>query len=148
MNDCLQTGIATACFLASFLLLTVVYAGSAQASANACTVAKTAIMSSAADTAVVTEPEELPAAFALHQNYPNPFNPVTRVRYEVPQTRSVQLVVYNMLGQKLTTLVEGMHRPGNYEVTFDGSRLTSGVYILSMKAGESFHAVRRMVLSK
>lgn len=92
--------------------------------------------------------DERPEAFALHQNYPNPFNPTTSVRYEVASRSDVRLVVYDMLGKQVATLVNREHLPGTYRVNFDASSLSSGVYILSMKAQDGFHAVRRMVLTK
>lgn len=91
---------------------------------------------------------EIPASFGLHQNYPNPFNPTTSIKYDVASRANVRLTVYDMLGKQVATLVDRTHTPGTYRVTFDASHLTSGVYILSMKAVGSFHAVRRMVLTK
>lgn len=92
--------------------------------------------------------DERPEAFALHQNYPNPFNPTTSVRYDVASRSHVRLVVYDMLGKQVATLVNREHLPGTYRVSFDASSLSSGVYILSMKAQDGFHAVRRMVVTK
>jgi hypothetical protein len=91
--------------------------------------------------------DEIPASFGLHQNYPNPFNPTTSIKYDVAARAHVQLVVYDMLGKQVATLVDQNQSPGTYRVTFNASRLTSGVYILSMKA-DDFTAVRRMVLTK
>lgn len=101
------------------------------------------------DTTRATAPSgEMPQTFGLHQNYPNPFNPTTSIKYDVAAQSHVRLVVYNMLGKQVATLVDRSHAPGTYQVSFDASHLTSGVYILSMKAADNFHAVRRMVLSK
>ena len=102
-----------------------------------------------ADTSRAAAPsDEIPQTFGLHQNYPNPFNPTTSIKYDVAARSNVRLVVYNMLGKQVATLVDRNHTPGTYQVTFDAGHLTSGVYILSMKAADNFHAVRRMVLSK
>ena len=104
---------------------------------------------------------EAPLAFGLEQNYPNPFNPTTRIRYTVarvvapsgapsrgvegPAARKTRLVVYDLLGRQVATLVNEEKAPGSYEVTLDGSGLASGVYIYRMTAG-SYVRSRTMVL--
>ena len=88
-----------------------------------------------------------PKAFTLGQNYPNPFNPITQVNYSVPQQEYISLKVYNLLGQEVATLFEGIRQPGNYEATFDGSGLASGVYIYRLSAND-FVEVKKLVLSK
>lgn len=88
-----------------------------------------------------------PKAFTLGQNYPNPFNPITQVNYSVPQQEYISLKVYNLLGQEVATLFEGIRQPGNYEATFDGSGLASGVYIYRLSAND-FLEVKKLVLSK
>jgi hypothetical protein len=70
----------------------------------------------------------LPTAFILDQNYPNPFNPSTSIRYHIPVSSQVMLKVFNTLGQEVSTLVNGIQGPGNYEVTLLANNLTSGVY--------------------
>ena len=74
--------------------------------------------------------------FALVQNYPNPFNPTTVISYQLPATSRISLKVYNLLGQEVATLFERIRQPGNYEATFDGSRLASGVYFYRMHANQ------------
>jgi hypothetical protein len=69
-----------------------------------------------------------PDNIVLHQNYPNPFNPVTNIVYEIPFSANVQLSIYNMLGQKVNTLVNETEKRGTYRVQFEGSSLSSGVY--------------------
>ncbi|MCX6145585.1 MAG: T9SS type A sorting domain-containing protein [Ignavibacteriales bacterium] len=69
-----------------------------------------------------------PENIVLHQNYPNPFNPVTNIVYEIPFSANVQLSIYNMLGQKVNTLVNETEKRGTYRVQFEGSSLSSGVY--------------------
>ncbi len=69
-----------------------------------------------------------PETFVLYQNYPNPFNPTTQIKYSVPENAYITLKVYNLLGQEVANLFEGYKQPGNYEVTFNGSKLASGVY--------------------
>ena len=89
----------------------------------------------------------LPVTFALSGNYPNPFNPVTTIQYSVPETADVQITVYNVLGQPVSTLVDGQIQPGSYEAVFDASGMSTGVYFVQMRAG-SFSAVQKMMLLK
>jgi hypothetical protein len=93
-------------------------------------------------------------SYLLDQNYPNPFNPITSIKYSVggsrdsgPGTRKTMLVVYDVLGRQIATLVNEDQAPGTYEVHFDGSRLASGVYFYRLTAG-SFAASRKMLLIK
>lgn len=88
-----------------------------------------------------------PRVFSLNQNYPNPFNPSTTISYTVGREEHVVLSVYNVLGQRVATLVNGRQRPGDYVVQFDASSLASGVYVYSMIAGE-FSSSREMVFLK
>jgi DUF1680 family protein len=78
-----------------------------------------------------------PLFFRLNQNYPNPFNPTTQIKYSVPHSGYITLKVYNLLGQEIETLFEGIRKPGIYEATFNGGRLASGVYLCRMNAGHS-----------
>jgi len=89
--------------------------------------------------------ENAPASYSLEQNYPNPFNPSTTIRYGLPQTSNVVLVVYNSLGQQVAMLVNGEEAPGEHSVRFDGSKLASGVYIYRLTAG-TFSQTRRLLL--
>lgn len=97
---------------------------------------------------------EIPPDYILYNNYPNPFNPVTKIKFDVPLrrgskgTENVVLVVYNILGKTLQTLVNEPLPPGAYEVTFDGSALPSGVYYYRLLAGGEFRNSRKMVLMK
>jgi formylglycine-generating enzyme len=90
---------------------------------------------------------ETPTSFALEQNYPNPFNPKTGVRFQVSGVSDVRLVIYDVLGREVAVLVNERKLPGQYEVTFDGSGLPSGVYFYRMHAG-SFVQIRKMLLLK
>ncbi len=95
---------------------------------------------------------EMPTQFALRQNYPNPFNPTTMIRYDLPQRAHVRLIIYNLLGKKVRTLVDADETPGIKRVTWNGlndagERLASGVYVYRLQAG-SFTATRKLVLLK
>jgi len=85
--------------------------------------------------------------FQLNQNYPNPFNPTTQISYSVPRISHIILKAYNLLGQEIMTLFEGVRQPGNYTATFNGERISSGVYLYSMKA-ENFIETRKLILLK
>ncbi len=94
---------------------------------------------------------EAPASFTL-DNYPNPFNPATEIRYQLPEAVDVQIVVYNVLGQKVQTLVNGKQQAGTYLVRWEGKndqnqQVPSGMYFLRMKAGK-FTADRKLLLMK
>jgi hypothetical protein len=89
----------------------------------------------------------MPATFGLEQNYPNPFNPKTAVRFQVSGVSHVNITMYDMLGREAAVLVNEIKQPGYYEVSFDGSRLASGMYIYRLTAG-SFAQSRTMILLK
>jgi hypothetical protein len=96
--------------------------------------------------------KEIPSSFNLFQNYPNPFNPNTKIRYTIPSVgtslmKFVQLKIYDILGREVTTLVNENQQPGNYEVTFNTTNLSSGVYLYKLTAG-SFSATKKMILLK
>ena len=108
------------------------------------------------DVELPTLSSPLPQDFALYQNYPNPFNPSTTVEYTVPEIFKegikVELLIYNLFGQKVKTLVDKQEQPGVYPVSWDGrddfGRLTaSGIYIYRIKVGK-FVATKRMTLIK
>ncbi|MBE0571139.1 MAG: TIGR03790 family protein, partial [Ignavibacteriaceae bacterium] len=72
--------------------------------------------------------ELIPKEFTLYQNFPNPFNPTTTIKYDLPQTSDVSLIIYDILGRKVKELVNTKQQAGRYEVQFDASNLASGVY--------------------
>jgi hypothetical protein len=90
---------------------------------------------------------EAPLANMLFQNYPNPFNPATTIRYTVPVGGRVELKVFNMLGQAVETLVDQEQKAGAYVVTFDASRLATGMYLYALRSGD-FRIVKKMLLVK
>ena len=95
---------------------------------------------------------ETPTQFALEQNYPNPFNPTTTIKYSVPKiinhkSSIINLKIYDILGNEVATLVNENKAPGNYEVNFDGSNLSSGVYFYRLETG-SFTSVKKLMLIK
>ncbi|HEY6950770.1 MAG TPA: T9SS type A sorting domain-containing protein, partial [Bacteroidota bacterium] len=90
----------------------------------------------------------VPRRFALEQNYPNPFNPSTAIRYSIPEAGQVRLSVYNVLGQEIAVLVNDQQSPGSYQVQFDASRFSSGMYFYRLTAGVSHQMTRRMIILK
>ena len=89
----------------------------------------------------------LPSNYILYNNYPNPFNPTTKIKYQIPQSNLVQIVVYDILGRKVTTLVNEQKPAGNYEVEFNASQFSSGDYFYELRAGD-FRDVKKLVLLK
>lgn len=89
----------------------------------------------------------MPLAFNLDQNYPNPFNPATTIRYSIPEASKVTMEVYNVLGERVLSLVNEFQNAGVHQVNFNASSLTSGVYFYSIKAGE-FTSTKKMILLK
>jgi len=106
-----------------------------------------AITPYATPTAVSNVANNVPNAYQLYANYPNPFNPTTMISYDIPTAGTVKLVVYDMLGREIETLVNQRQNAGKYGVTFDASRLASGVYIYQLQAG-TFVASKKLVLLK
>jgi len=88
---------------------------------------------------------ELPSEFALLSNYPNPFNAQTVIQYQLPASSSVKLEVYNILGSKVATLVNGEQEAGYKSVNWDASEVSSGIYFYKLTAGD-FTEVKRMTL--
>jgi hypothetical protein len=90
---------------------------------------------------------EMPKVFALHQSYPNPFNPSTTIGFDVPVATHVSVEVFNMIGEKMTTLVNEVKLPGRYRILFNGDGMSSGLYFYRMRTS-GFVSVRQMVLMK
>ena len=90
---------------------------------------------------------EVPLSYSLGQNYPNPFNSSSKLKFEIANLRDVKIIVYDIMGREVKTLVNERLQPGTYEVTFDSSMLSSGVYFYRLVAGE-FSETKRMLLIK
>lgn len=88
-----------------------------------------------------------PSVYELSQNYPNPFNPSTAIKFNMPEAGNVKLVVYNMLGQEVRTLVNGFREAGSYTMNFDATGLTSGIYLYKIETN-GFVQTRKMMLIK
>ncbi|MEJ2494064.1 MAG: lamin tail domain-containing protein [Ignavibacteriaceae bacterium] len=89
----------------------------------------------------------IPKEYNLFQNYPNPFNPTTNINYSVPGKSYISLKVYNLLGQEVATLFEGMQLAGNYTVTFNAEELASGVYLYQLRAND-YISTKKLILLK
>ena len=95
---------------------------------------------------------EVPEKYSLSQNYPNPFNPVTIIRFAIPsnvksEMSNVKIIIYDVLGREVQTLINENLSPGIYEVDFDGSNFSSGVYYYTLSTND-FIETKRMVLIK
>ena len=87
-------------------------------------------------------------AFDLAQNFPNPFNPSTTIQFSLPTSSDVTIELYDLLGNKVKTLVDSKYESGTYTIKVDGSDLAAGVYFYSMTSGDDYKAMRRMTLIK
>jgi hypothetical protein len=94
----------------------------------------------------------IPTRYALYQNYPNPFNPSTQIRFDLKENRDVRLVIYNVMGQQVRTLISGQMTAGQHVIAWDGTdqqgrTVGSGLYIYRLTAG-SFVESRKMLLTR
>ncbi len=87
-----------------------------------------------------------PLSFDLAQNYPNPFNPSTSIQFSVPESGNVKLSVYNLVGEEVAVLVNGFNQAGTFEVTFDASNLSTGVYLYKLQSANSVQTKKMMLL--
>lgn len=90
----------------------------------------------------------LPTRTMLYQNYPNPFNPSTNIVFDLPSPSKVRITVYNTLGMQVAVLEAGERSAGQHQITFDASRLASGVYLYALMVDGSLHSTKKMVLIK
>jgi len=95
----------------------------------------------------VADERAIPEEFALSQNHPNPFNPTTTIHYELPLEGFVTLKVFDVLGNEVATLVNERKEEGRYQITFDASSLSSGVYIYQVRIND-FIDTKKMILMK
>ena len=89
----------------------------------------------------------LPTEYNLYQNYPNPFNPLTKIRYSVPQSSTVVIKVFDILGNEIETLVNVVKPAGSYELNWNAENLPSDVYFCKMQSG-NFVETKKMILVK
>ncbi len=90
---------------------------------------------------------EIPSKFALYQNYPNPFNPITTIEFDIPEKVRTELIIYDVLGKTVATLINEELEPGRYRINFNSGEIPSGVYFYTLKAGK-FSQTRKMILTK
>ena len=95
----------------------------------------------------VSDDELIAEKFELKQNYPNPFNPSTRISYAIPSASFVNLKVYDIIGNEIAVLVNEGKQAGNYQIDFDATELTGGVYFYQLLTG-SFVETKKMILMK
>ena len=96
---------------------------------------------------VGVEDQKIPTEYSLSQNYPNPFNPNTVIKFDVPKESFITLKVYDILGREVVQLINEEKKPGKYQVTFNASKLSSGVYFYRLLAG-SFVETKKLILIK
>jgi hypothetical protein len=94
----------------------------------------------------VNDPVNTVNSFTLSQNYPNPFNPSTRIDYSLAAKSNVSLKVYDMLGREVANLVNATQEAGNHSVSFNASKLASGLYIYTIKSGNNTMSKKMMLL--
>ena len=90
---------------------------------------------------------EVPDHFSLSQNYPNPFNPNTNIKFQIAKLSDVKLIIYDVLGREITTLVNEQLKLSTYEVEWDGTNYPSGVYFYKLIT-QYYSETRKMVLIK
>ena len=95
----------------------------------------------------IVETTILPTLYSLDNNFPNPFNPRTVISYQLSVISEVDLSIYNLLGQRVATLVNERQNAGSHQVEWDASGFTSGIYYYMIRAGE-FKSVKKMMLIK
>lgn len=95
---------------------------------------------------VSVAPDQRAHIFRLSQNYPNPFNPATVIQYEIPENAHVRVTVYNVIGQRVVSLVNETLSAGQYEVNFDAGGLASGTYLYQLEAGDRVQTQTMMLL--
>jgi hypothetical protein len=105
------------------------------------------IISASSKITGVLEVSEIPTKFALYQNYPNPFNPTSTISFAVPTESFIRLSIFDLLGQEVKVLVNRVYSPGNYRISFDASKLNSGIYIYRIQTN-NFVSSKKMIVLK
>ena len=95
----------------------------------------------------VTGNNNIPLVYSLEQNYPNPFNPATVIKYQIPKASNVKIIIFDILGKEVASLINGRVEAGYHQVEFDGSNFASGLYLYKIVA-EGFTDVKKMILVK
>ena len=109
--------------------------------------AQAAVMATEEYTGISSNGQNIPRHFSLEDNYPNPFNPTTTIQYRLPRTTAVHISIYNMKGQRITTLVDGEIEAGYHKVIWEARDVSSGVYFYRISADE-YSAVGKCLLIK
>ena len=105
-------------------------------------------------TRIVSNNNTIPGEFKLYQNYPNPFNPLTVIRYLLTNNSNVHLNIYDLTGKEIITLENGEKSAGNYDIKFDGTNLSSGVYFYKLEVNDArngnvlYKDIKKMLLIK
>jgi hypothetical protein len=89
----------------------------------------------------------IPTEYLLYQNFPNPFNPITTIKYDIVEIQDVEVTVYDVIGRKITTLVNEQQQPGKYEVKWDATNVSSGIYFYQLKTND-YVDTKKMILLK
>jgi hypothetical protein len=100
-----------------------------------------------AGTVGVSDNNYIPSTYSLSQNYPNPFNPTTTIKFDLPVDGLITLEIYDILGRKISTLINEHRQAGSYEQVFDASSISSGVYLYKLQAG-TFTSSKKLILLK
>jgi exo-beta-1,3-glucanase (GH17 family) len=114
---------------------------------NGCTIYLDEIAFRDANVTNIVTKQPIPYIFSLEQNYPNPFNPTSTIKYQIPISGLVKLTVFDILGRKVADLINEDKSPGIYEVKFDGSNLSSGIYFYKLTIG-AYSQTKKLVLIK
>ena len=99
-------------------------------------------------TSITSDNSILPESYKLYQNYPNPFNPATNIKFDLAKNTDVKLIVYDMLGREIETLVNESLNTGSYSVNFNGSKYTSGIYFYKLIINGSVADTKKMMMVK
>jgi hypothetical protein len=111
------------------------------------------IVGGSATTSMNKDDIAIPTKFELYQNYPNPFNPTTVIKFGLPETSNVTIAIYDMLGQRVSVILDENKTAGYHEINWDASNLSSGVFLITISAvgtetGKSYNQVKKALLLK